>query len=175
MTTTSPSSAPARDPSSLSNLDEAHVTHLSWDAVADFDMQQFFARAKYDVELASPDVKSLRLDTFGLDVRGISLEDGTPTSFLMSGPDPKKPHLGSCLEIDLPGRPAGDGKVSLAVAIEYATSPSALAAQWLPPAQTAGKKYQYVFSACFVSLQYRVHLRQEPAPLPGLPGGEDDV
>lgn len=72
----------------------------------------------------------------------------------MSVPDSAKEHLGSCLEIDLSGanNKSADDKIS--VFIQYATSPSASAAQWLPPAQTAGKKYPYVFSACFVSLYF---------------------
>src|SRR5262249_56128945 len=32
------------------------------------------------------------------------------------------------------------------VAIEYETSPNASGVQWLEPAQTAGKKYPYVFT-----------------------------
>lgn len=78
--------------------------------------------------------------------------DGNAASFTLTVPESAKPHLGSCLEIDLGGGAAeGDEKV---VEIQYNTSPEASAAQWLPPSQTAGKKHPYVFSACFVrSLQ----------------------
>lgn len=36
------------------------------------------------------------------------------------------------------------------VEIEYETSPSARALQWLTPKQTAGKKHPYIFSQCQV-------------------------
>ena len=145
----------SRDPSSLSNPDEVHITHLSWDATVDFDKCQFFAKATYDVKVVAESTPtSLCLDTSNLDIRSVTV-DGIAATFSLSVPDATKPHLGSCLEIDLGalyphGIPMGRDKIS--VEIQYATSPSASAAQWLPPAQTAGKKFPYVFSACFVSL-----------------------
>lgn len=154
-TSTPTSSIPlARDPSSLSNPHEAHITHLSWDAVIDFTNQQFFAKATYNVTLTSPDVTSLKLDTSDLDVQSVKVNDKTAT-FSMTVPDDTKLHLGSCLDIDLLGCTAAEDENnsnSITVAIMYTTSTNASAAQWLPPEQTAGKKYPYVFSACFVSV-----------------------
>jgi leukotriene-A4 hydrolase len=174
----------SRDPSSLSNPDEARVTHLSWDAVVDFDKRQLFANASYDVRLCSTTtppsppvpVPTLRLDTSGLDVQRVTV-CGKPATFSMSVPDPDRPHLGSRLEIDLRGSggvvgvgvgvgvgggdvdnsdrdDSNDGGVVISVSIQYATSPNASAAQWLPPSQTAGKEHPYVFSACFVSMHF---------------------
>ena len=77
--------------------------------------------------------------------------NGDSASFFLSIPDEKKGHLGSRLEIDLS---SSGGMDEITVLIQYTTSPSASAAQWLPPAQTAGKKYPYVFSACFVSVPF---------------------
>ena len=34
------------------------------------------------------------------------------------------------------------------VAVSYVTSPESSAIQWLPPAQTAGKNYPYLFTQC---------------------------
>ena len=158
----------SRDPSSLSNPDEARVTHLSWDAVVDFDKRQLFANASYDVRLCSTTtppsppvpVPTLRLDTSGLDVQRVTV-GGAPATFSISVPEPTRPHLGSRLEIDLRGGVGGgvnsDGSDSngvISVSIQYATSPNASAAQWLPPSQTAGKEHPYVFSACFVSMHF---------------------
>lgn len=153
--TSASTSTIARDPSSLSNPHEAHITHLSWDAVVDFTNHQFFAKAKYDVTLVTSTANTLRLDTSDLDIQSVNVNE-TPASFSLSVPDEKKIHLGSCLEIDLMGiadKTAGD---KISVEILYATSPTASAAQWLPPAQTAGKKHPYVFSACFVSFIFIV-------------------
>lgn len=165
---TAAAAPPYRDPSSLSNPDEARVTHLSWDAVVDFDKQRFFANARYDVKLLAGSFPTLRLDTSGLDVQRVTV-DGAPATFSMSVPDPTRPHLGSRLEIDLRGSGGGaainsgvdDSDRAISVSVQYATSPNASAAQWLPPSQTAGKKHPYVFSACFVSMIF-------PAPRPSI-------
>lgn len=158
-----------RDPSSHSNPNEAHVTHLSWDAVVDFDKRKFFATATYDVVTIN-NCSTLRLDTSNLDVQSVTV-NGSPATFSISLPNTKKLHLGSCLEIDLRSGSSASGggnsrnanfdtegrpeKEVISVSIQYSTSPNASAVQWLPPSQTAGKEYPYVFSACFVSVLFR--------------------
>ena len=164
------------------------MTHLSWDAVVDFDKRQLFANALYDVRLCSTTPPSppipnptLRLDTSGLDVQRVTV-CGKPATFSMSVPDPDRPHLGSRLEIDLRGSGVGvvDGVVNnsdrddsdggvISVSIQYATSPNASAAQWLPPSQTAGKEHPYVFSACFVSMLYSPPGAPPAGKTPNLP------
>ena len=59
-----------------------------------------------------------------------------------------EPHqaLGSRLAVKLlPGLKAGD---SLHVGLTFAAAPTASAVQWLPPEQTAGKKFPYLFTQC---------------------------
>jgi leukotriene-A4 hydrolase len=154
-----------RDPSSHSNPDEARITHLSWDAVIDFDQQKFFATATYDVvtTIDNNNCSTLRLDTSNLDVQSVTV-NGSPATFAISLPNPTKLHLGSCLEIDLrsgSSNSSGGGnsplleKEVISVSIQYSTSSNASAVQWLPPSQTAGKEHPYVFSACFVSVLFR--------------------
>jgi len=134
-----------RDPSSHSNPDECVVTHCAWDAVVDFTESKFFCTVRYNLVIVKADARALRLDTSALDVRSVAV-DGNAASFTLTVPESAKPHLGSCLEIDLGGGAAeGDEKV---VEIQYNTSPEASAAQWLPPSQTAGKKHPYVFTQC---------------------------
>jgi len=133
-----------KDPSSHSNPDEARITHLAWQALVDFEKNEFFCTAIYDVNIVKSDVKSLRLDTKELDVRSVSV-DGKPVVFSLSVPESNRPHLGSCLDIELG---AIFGKEEISVEIQYNTSPTASAAQWLPPAQTAGKEHPYVFTQC---------------------------
>ncbi|KAL3797745.1 hypothetical protein HJC23_000290 [Cyclotella cryptica] len=130
------------DPSSLSNPHQAILTHLSWEATVDFTSRRFLAKAKYTVKIFS-DCDSLRLDTSELDIHSVSV-DGTPVAFSLGVPDKSKSHLGSCLEIALP---PSLGKTAT-VLITYATTRNCSATQWLPPQQTAGKKYPYVFTQC---------------------------
>jgi leukotriene-A4 hydrolase len=54
------------------------------------------------------------------------------------------PVMGSALTINLPGQ----GARALQVAVQYRTSPSSSAVQWLRPEQTAGGKHPYLFTQC---------------------------
>mmetsp|Transcript_18835 Transcript_18835/g.38510 ORF Transcript_18835/g.38510 Transcript_18835/m.38510 type:complete len:346 (-) Transcript_18835:1524-2561(-) len=166
--TTPPTTPPpiAKDPSSLSNPTEAILTHLKWEALVDFATNSFFAKATYDVRLLQPAVKVLTLDTAGLDIVSVHVDAGTtdntnndssdenvvPVSFSMHTTDPSKKHLGSPLQISLlPATTTTANKTDTAtirVIIQYRTTDECTAAQWLPPAQTAGKNHPYVFTQC---------------------------
>jgi len=80
----------------------------------------------------------LDLDTRELEISRITLPDGAELAWELSENDPI---LGRRLRIELP-----EGSPS--VTIEYETSPQASALQWLKPANTAGRKYPYLFSQC---------------------------
>ena len=90
----------AQDPSSQSNCNEAHITHLFWDASIDFTNQLIVARATYTVQLVHDNVKVVKLDTSHLDVHSVLVNDH-PVTFSLTVPDVNKAHLGSCLEIQL--------------------------------------------------------------------------
>jgi len=166
--TTPPTTPPpiAKDPSSLSNPTEAILTHLNWEALVDFATNSFFAKATYDVRLLQPAVKVLTLDTAGLDIVSVHVDAGTtdntnndssdenvvPVSFSMHTTDPSKKHLGSPLQISLPPATTTTANktdtATIRVIIQYRTTDECTAAQWLPPAQTAGKNHPYVFTQC---------------------------
>ena len=80
----------------------------------------------------------LDLDTRGLTVHAVTNQAGTPVPFALDVPDPI---LGTRLRLQLP-----DGTTD--VTLHYATSPDAMALQWLTPQQTAGKQHPYLFSQC---------------------------
>lgn len=149
MTASSSSRLLARDPSSLSNPDEAHITHLFWDASINFDQQIIIAKATYTIQISADDpstVKSIKLDTAHLDIHSVLIND-SPATFSLTVPDPHKLHLGSCLEIPLL-LANNNTQSTLTLTIAYTTTKSCSAAQWLPPAQTAGKVYPYMFTQC---------------------------
>lgn len=138
----------ARDPSSLSNPDQAHITHLFWDASINFDEQLIIAKATYTVQLVGNNddpssVKNVKLDTSHLDIHSVYVND-TPATFSMTVPDHQKSHLGSCLEIQL----LDNTQSTITITISYTTTKQCSAAQWLPPAQTAGKQHPYIFTQC---------------------------
>ena len=76
----------AQDPSSQSNCNEAHITHLFWDASIDFTNQLIIARATYTVQLVHDNVKVVKLDTSHLDVHSVLVND-YPVTFSLSVPD----------------------------------------------------------------------------------------
>lgn len=54
------------------------------------------------------------------------------------------PVFGTPIEVTLPA-PLPQGRTAV-IKLHYATSPQASACQWLPPEQTAGRKYPYLFT-----------------------------
>ncbi len=123
---------PVRDLHSQANVDEVRPTHLSLDLALDFEAKRI--RGTSELTLAYAEGAApvhLDLDTRDLTIRRVSdPTSGRELSFLLQ---PPLPHLGQRLRIDLGGaRPAK-------VRIEYGTSPSASALQWLEPRQTSGK------------------------------------
>jgi len=136
----------ARDPSSLSNPDQAHITNLFWDASINFNEQIILAKATYTVQIVGDDpssVSSVKLDTSHLDIHSVHVND-TPATFSLTVPDNSKLHLGSCLEIQL----LDNTLSTISITISYTTTKQCSAAQWLPPTQTAGKQYPYIFTQC---------------------------
>ena len=80
----------------------------------------------------------LVLDTKGLEVASVCASDGTELSW---GLAPPVGEFGRALSVEIPealGEPA--------VVVEYTTSPSATALQWLPPQQTGGKVHPFLFT-----------------------------
>jgi leukotriene A-4 hydrolase/aminopeptidase len=123
------------DPHSFSKPSEAKVTHLSWKASVDFEAKKITAIASWKIE-SSPEANIILLDTKGLSIQKITLDNDQPGEFRLAEEDPI---LGRALTVLI--RP--ETKV---INIYYETSPEAEALQWLTPQQTAGKKYPFLFT-----------------------------
>jgi len=136
--------APATPAAAVQRIDDPHsyaepwdvaVTHLSLDLAPDFDRQVLTGTAELAVDNRTG-AGRLHLDTRGLDVRRVTLGDGTETAFELG---PEDPLLGRRLTIDV-------GPDTETVRIDYATSPDAAAVQWLDPGQTAGGEHPFLFT-----------------------------
>jgi leukotriene-A4 hydrolase len=125
-----------RDPHSFSDLDQGRVTSMDLDLNVDFSSSRLLGKAT--LNLGAPGSGPLDLDTRDLEIRGVTGPDGAELAWEISQQDDI---LGSCLRVTLPA-----GAVSFT--IDYATSPTASALQWLEPAQTDGGKHPYLFSQC---------------------------
>uniref|UniRef100_A0A8C1W7V7 Leukotriene A-4 hydrolase n=1 Tax=Cyprinus carpio TaxID=7962 RepID=A0A8C1W7V7_CYPCA len=134
--------APVSDPSSFSSLSKCATKHLNLIYHVDFDRQVLKGKVALTVEVLEDKFASLTLDSKDLKIFKVSA-NGQAVQFALGT---KHKFKGSPLEITLPFELSRGQHVI--VEIEYETSPSATALQWLTPKQTAGKKHPYLFSQC---------------------------
>jgi leukotriene-A4 hydrolase len=121
------------DPHSNAVPSVAVVTHLSLDLKVDMDLKRLQGSAKYYLQKGhGPQVV---FDTEGLDILGVVLLDGTPTTYSLGD----STMLGRPLRVDLPLHSEG-------VIISYHTRQGARALQWLEPEQTGGGKHPFLFT-----------------------------
>ena len=120
------------DTSSYARPDEARVTHVSLDLVADFDRKVFTGKATLSIA-ARPDAREIVLDCDGLDIRAVRAA-GRETAYVIGDSAPDK---GAPMTIELRG--------ARTIEIDYESAPDARALQWLEPAQTASGK-RFLFS-----------------------------
>ncbi|KNC81728.1 hypothetical protein SARC_05969, partial [Sphaeroforma arctica JP610] len=75
-----------------------------------------------------------------VEVKDVFSSDGTKLTYNI---EEKSRVIGQCLSISVGPKKKGDKVV---IKVEYVTSPDASGIQWLLPANTAGKKYPYLFT-----------------------------
>jgi leukotriene-A4 hydrolase len=128
-----PARALPRDPHSYAKPDEARVTHVSLDLVADFERKALAGTATLSIE-ARADARELVLDSDGLVINAARTNLGDTTWTLGA----RNEQLGAPLSIAI-----GPGVTH--VTLTYESAPNAGALQWLEPAQTASGK-RFLFS-----------------------------
>jgi leukotriene-A4 hydrolase len=124
-----------RDIHSFAKPDEAVVRHLALDLTVDFEARRLAGAATLHIHLPHGG-RELVLDTHGLAVTRITLDDGTTAAFTIGD---TQPYLGAPLTIAV--KPETKW-----VRVEYSSSPEAAAVQWLSPEQTAGGKHPFLFT-----------------------------
>lgn len=125
----------SKDYHSFANPEQVMVTHIDLDLTANFDEKKLTGTAELTYEKQTPTASQLVLDTRALTITRVTSAD-KDISFDLAEADP---NLGAALTISLPE----NGQT---IVVEYHTSPSASGAQWLTPAQTAGKKQPFLFT-----------------------------
>jgi aminopeptidase N len=123
------------DPHSAARPEECRVEHLSLDLDVDFTAKQLYGRATLRLERA-PDARELWLDTRGLSIESVTLEDGSLAKWEFLE---EEPFLGQPMRIEL-------DRDSSVVHIDYRTGPGAEALLWVDPEQTRGGHSPFVFS-----------------------------
>jgi leukotriene-A4 hydrolase len=124
------------DPHSYTDFEQGRVQAMDLDLRLDFSSSVITGKAV--CRLAAPAAGPLDLDTRDLTIKGAADAAGNPLEFELAAPDPV---LGSRLRVVLP-------QGAQEFTVDFTTSPTASALQWLEPAQTAGGKHPYLFSQC---------------------------
>jgi leukotriene-A4 hydrolase len=124
------------DPHSYFDSDQPRVRHVNFKWQVDFGSRRLMGEVV--LELDRPSSGVLDLDSKGLAIQAIYNEEGKIVPFVI-GDDEEI--LGRRLHLELPFE-------TRSIRIVYATSPDAIALQWLDPAQTSSKKYPFLFSQC---------------------------
>ena len=125
-----------RDPHSYN--DDTQVETESIALVARIDFATRTITGDVTLTFRRPGGGRLDLDTRDLAIDAVVDERGGALPWTLH---PAEPVLGARLAIELPAE-------SRSVRVQYRTSPSASALQWLEPAQTSGKRAPYLFSQC---------------------------
>lgn len=130
---------PERDPSTLSNYEHFKPQNTAVSLKVHWADQKLAGSVTYDLDV-SGNPETLVLDTSYLDIQEV-LVNNVKADFSVGD---RHDIFGSPLTITLPP----SSGTHLNVKINYSTTPSCTALQWLTPEQTAGKKAPYFFSQC---------------------------
>ena len=125
-------------PHSHARPDQVKLKHLHLDSKVDFDTKRISGTATLTLERTDPQAPLL-LDSHGLEIRSVKSESGDALTFKQP---PARKGIGEGLTIDLPGATKKPTKVL----IEYSTTPTAEAVQWLSPEQTTDKQHPFLFT-----------------------------
>ena len=141
------------DAHSFSQPWEVAVEHLDLDLDVDFENQVISGRASLQLDNRTG-TDTLILDTRGLEIEAVSLDDGEETTFDLGA---EEEGLGQPLTVLV--RP--DTEV---VHVDYSTTAGADAVQWLSPEQTTGGEHPFLFT------QSQAILARTWVPLQDTPG-----
>ena len=130
---------------SFANTDQFVAEHLQLELTIDFDTEQLYGSATLVMRRLDPAATEIILDSRDLMIQGASFESASgelATAEFRFG----KSHdvLGTPVLITVP--PDFGSAAQLSLKIDYRTSPTATALQWLPPELTTGGKHPLLFS-----------------------------
>jgi len=135
----------AVDPNSFADTKKARVRSFDLHLQADFQKSVMSGYVDQEVEVMADGVEHVVFDVKTLDIYSVTL-NGEPLQHAIHGDASEEP-FGAALVVTIPPAFRHKGTI-FTVRIAYATRPSSSAIQWLPPAQTAGKKHPYLFTQC---------------------------
>ncbi|XP_034237150.1 leukotriene A-4 hydrolase isoform X1 [Thrips palmi] len=130
------------DPTSFSRPELVAVTHIHLDLNVNFKETKLQGRADLTLNPRSQETTQLVLDSRDLSITSVKVQStGQVLEYSLGTPIGT---FGCSLTIQLPAN-VSEGQI---ISIEYETSSSASALQWLGAEQTVGKRHPYLFSQC---------------------------
>lgn len=126
---------------SQSNCDEFVTTSLKFHLDVSFDVSELKGHTTLSFKILSKEIKKLILDISRVEISAVEL-DGKDTAFTV---EPSSLEwMGEALVIPLPSsmEVGQEGKVK----IYHSCGPKSSGLEWLPPSQTEGKKYPYLYT-----------------------------
>ncbi len=123
------------DDHSYARPQEARVTHVDLDLIADFDRKVLKGTAALTLSTQA-NARQVILDVKALDIQAVTDASGQPLKYTLG---PNDAMMGQALTVQLP-------QGSQKILVRYQTTGEGTALQWLDPAQTAGKKLPFLFS-----------------------------
>ena len=140
---------------SFANIEQFRVTRIELNLRVDFPNKLLFGAVALQVKRLDPNATQLVLDTRDLDIREVSEKPSNVLGALSKGEttwvsrpfhvDKADPLLGNPLVIELPPLK----KSTETIKIEYVTSPTSPALQWLTDKQTAGKHHPFMYTLSY--------------------------
>ncbi len=131
--------AAQQDPHSFSQPELMVIDHLDLNLDVDFEHQALAGFVTLNISRLDSDADQLVLDTRDLNIQTVEVKLADNWVKVKHTVGEAQPGLGAPLSITLP-------KGGVQVKIHYSSQPQASGLQWLTPAQTAGKKYPFLFS-----------------------------
>ncbi|GAB5030618.1 leukotriene a4 hydrolase [Nannochloropsis oceanica] len=134
-----------KDKNTLSNYQAVKTQHLKLQLNVDFGRYVLDGWAEHTMvvlQSGAPSSRAIFDTSSGLRVHKAEV-NGVEAAFTFGAPHAV---FGTPLEVSLAAAGVLHKGNTLIVRIYYTTTPTASACQWLPPAQTAGKKHPYLFT-----------------------------
>ena len=129
------------DESSFANIHEVKVEHFDLKLNVDFNKQIFIGQQKLKLRTQAFNVNTVDLDIEDLKILNVTDTSGKPMKFVIENPNPR---IGQRLKITVPAK--WFEYVTFELVIDYETSNTASAVNWLTKEQTSGKKLPYMYT-----------------------------
>jgi len=135
----------ARDYFTFANTDQVVTEHLALELTVDFAAEQLYGSVTLNLKRIDLAAKNVILDTRDLTIESASFHSGSGAPIVASYAFGETDAImGTPLIVAVPEELYSASSVALK--INYRTSPDSTALQWLPPSLTAGGKQPFLFS-----------------------------